>query len=206
MKAKKMPNRHQSNRHGRAAFTLIEIVVVLVIVAIAAGAIAPRFQGGMDRRQLDSASTIIANALTYCHSAAAAEGRRYQWAWDETAGLARYLYEHDPLQSPGEFVPALVGQRQNQKLPESIQLEGIYFPVVQASEDEAEIEMPPVITFYPDGHATSAYVVLRIKPPEGTDVEQDESNSASVLVSGITGRVRIVPGNITLSSEEEDAE
>lgn len=203
-----MPSRFPSNPAVARGFTLLEILVVVVIIAIMSGAIIPRIGNGMGRQQLEAAATTISSALTYCHSAAATESRRYRWVWDAQAQRARYLVEEDPLEAPGMFVPALVSQRRNEALPQEIELEGIYFPVVRKNEDEPEVEMPPEITFHPDGHATSAYVVVRLKSASAEDVAQTQQNSITIAVNGITGRIRTIPGNVTVAetSDEEAAE
>ena len=189
------------------AFTLIEILVVVIILSVAVGAIVPQLYNRTDERQLDSAAHILNSAFSYALSAAITEGRRYRWTWDEEARLARYTYERDPIEKPGEFVPALVGLKQNEKLPDTIELEGIYFAVSPNAEDDSEKEMPPEITFYPDGHATGAYVVLRITPPSGQEeTVQDESNTVTVMLNGTTGRVRVIPGNVPLTMQEAGEE
>ncbi len=178
---------------------MLEIVVVVVIIALMAGAIIPTLFSGMDRNRLESASQVISNAFNYCYSSAITEGRRYRWTWDEQAQRARYLYERDPLQTPGEFVPAMVGERQNEALPPNVQLEGVYFPMQPLAEDQEAQELPPEITFYPDGHATSAQVVVQTVAPNGTP------DALTIMLNGATGRVKIVSGNAPMAQMQAES-
>lgn len=179
-------------------------MVVVAILAIMAGAIVPRLNGGADQQRLDAASQVVADALRYCYSAAVTEGRLYRWVWDSQAQRARYFREGDPLEQPGEFVPALAGQRRDEALPDGVRLDGVYFVVANDAQANSETDLEPEITFFPDGHATTAYVVLTALAESEEIDPQDASNTVTVMINGVTGRVRRIPGNVMAAAAEQE--
>jgi len=74
-------------RNGKSsAFTLIELVLVMVIVAILVGAVAPSLRGFlMGRRTVDTATRMLALA-GYARTQAISEGRTYRMNFDEQTG------------------------------------------------------------------------------------------------------------------------
>lgn len=65
--------------HGRAAgFTLIELTVVLVIIAVGTGLVVPMIEGGLNSREVRRAARQIASTLHFCRDEAVALGRPQQ--------------------------------------------------------------------------------------------------------------------------------
>ncbi len=191
----------------RRGFSLIEIMVVCALIAIMAGAIIPRFGGGERRKRLEAAAATMSAAFHYCYSQAVVTGQRYRWQWDSEAGRGRFLIEKDPLEKSGEFTPVLVGGRQSEALPAGVELEGIYFAVMKAADEEGdEPDLPPEITFYPDGHCDSSYVVLQLVNPNQEEDEESSGEAITVTLNGVTGRVKILRGNAVASMSDPEAE
>ena len=149
----------------------------------------------------------MSGAFHYCYSQAVATGQRHRWQWDTEAARGRFLIEGDPMEKPGEFVPVVAGGRQSEALPQGIELEGIYFAVKQAKDENGEKpELPPEITFYPDGHCDSTYVVLEITDPAQEEGEESSGEAMTVALNGVTGRVKILKGNAVASMSDPEAE
>ena len=203
-----MKKNSSAMRNGAArGFSLIEIMVVCVLIAIMAGAIIPRFGGHERRKRLESAATLMSGAFHYCYSQAVVTGQKHRWQWDDEAGRGRFLIESDPTEKPGEFNPDLAGGRQSEALPRGIEMEGIYFAVKKAEdEDGEEPELPPEITFYPDGHCDSTYVVLQISDPSQEEGGESSGEAMTVALNGVTGRVKILRGNAVASMSDPKAE
>jgi general secretion pathway protein G len=58
------PKRNQTNRARRAAFTLVELLLVLTILAILAGIVLPKMTGRTQQARITSAQTVIQNFST----------------------------------------------------------------------------------------------------------------------------------------------
>ncbi|MDY7022952.1 MAG: prepilin-type N-terminal cleavage/methylation domain-containing protein, partial [Cyanobacteriota bacterium] len=69
------PPQPQRGACKRRAFTLIELIVVLAIIAIIAGAIVPRICGSISAEQLRESAARLAHTAQTCRQLAAATGR-----------------------------------------------------------------------------------------------------------------------------------
>jgi len=205
--------RRSFQRCGNRGFTLVEILVVMLLVALMAGAVIPLFGRRKEKEALRASALKLCDALAFCYSAAVTEARRYKWVWNEETRSWSCQREADPLEAPGEFRPVFVGGRRDETLPPRIEVEGLYFAVKQDVEQgqEAEpVELPPEINFYPDGHCDTADVVLQVAPSEGEEVPDNTAASSAeamtITLNGITGRVKLLAGNAIaeeLEAEEE---
>jgi general secretion pathway protein H len=61
-------------REPRAGFTLLESVVVLMIIALAAALVLPMIEGGFDSREVRRAARQIASTMHYCRGEAVSLG------------------------------------------------------------------------------------------------------------------------------------
>lgn len=198
-------------RH-ETGFTLIEIMVVVLLIGLMAGAILPRFGNQAERERLRSAVLQISDAFALCYSSAVTEGRRYRWFWDEERSLWGYAVEIDPVESPGEFKSFSVAGRRDEHLPQGIELEGIYFAIQRDDEEDGEpADLAPEVNFYRDGHCDSVYVVIQVAAPEGEEGLDEfgagQAEAMTVSLNGITGRVKVIDGNyiaeLEAGAEEE---
>jgi prepilin-type N-terminal cleavage/methylation domain-containing protein len=209
-----MPDCARAERAPRGGFTLVEIMVVLALIALMAGALIPRFGSRQASTKLRTSALLLSDAFACCRSMAATEARRYKWIWDEEARMWSFLREADPLANPGEFEPTTIGGRRDQGLPEGIEVEGLYFAIVQDEDEEGEpVELPPEVQFHGDGHCTSIQVVLQVaRGIEGEEagVEPAEPPAAiTVALNGVTGRVKLIEGNpfaVEEGLEDEEGE
>ena len=86
------------------AFTLIEVLLSLVLIAILAGTVVVGMAGGRDPAKLDEGSRDFETLMRLCRAEAAASGRSIRITFAED-GSAAVEWEPDPLGSPGVFTP-----------------------------------------------------------------------------------------------------
>jgi len=80
-------------RRAGNGFTIIEVLLVVVIIAIAAMMVVPMFSSA-DSMQLRSAANMIAADLEYAKSMAITRGQNFSVVFDETAGSYRIEDQH----------------------------------------------------------------------------------------------------------------
>jgi prepilin-type N-terminal cleavage/methylation domain-containing protein len=76
----------RSRKQPSSAFTLIELVLVMVIVAILVGVIAPSLRGFMLGRNTVNTATQIMALAGYARTEAISEGRTYRLNFDQQSG------------------------------------------------------------------------------------------------------------------------
>ena len=69
-----IPDGHRAPPRGSRAFTLLEAMVVLVIVAIGSALVMPMVEGGFEAREVRRAARQIASTLHFCRGEAGALG------------------------------------------------------------------------------------------------------------------------------------
>jgi general secretion pathway protein H len=124
---------------GAAGFTLIELVAVILIIAIATGLASVAMTGGFDGIRLRSASSDIAAQLRFTRAQAIATGRRQDFSIDPHAHTWKAPKQrHGSL--PGQLGIDFYGARE-----------------VQPSPGEGGI------AFFPDGASTGGRIRLSAK-------------------------------------------
>lgn len=141
---------------GRQGFTLLELVVVMTIIALMAGAVAPRFADFAARREIAARANEAAALLVFARDWARAHGTAVLVQWQQDG--AQVTAERDPDGAPGEFTPVQAGRDALLKLPAGLQ-------VAELEEDGEPVELPYEVVFYPDGRA--ADLLLRLQDEDG---------------------------------------
>lgn len=125
---------------GRSpGFTLLEVLVVLVIIAMATALAAMAFSGGIDGMRLRSSSKEIAAQLRYTRTQAIATGQPQRFTIDPRGHR---------WQGPGN---------RRGKIPQSLGVDFIGAREVQPRAGEGGI------LFFPDGASTGGRVQLSVK-------------------------------------------
>jgi general secretion pathway protein H len=153
--------------HGseRTGFTLLELLVVLIIVSIAAVVVGIRIGGGMSTVQLRTAAKKVSAALRYARSEAASAEVRYVADFDfennqmgiypderaSTSQEGREVY--DPEREEGEGM----GGVRTYRLPDGVMLEKCI-----RGEDEFDSGSFEIL-FLPTGSSTGGEVLLSIE-------------------------------------------
>lgn len=166
---------------GRGAFTLVELLAVICIVAAMAALVAPRLTGSQARqRVLGQARAVLAAART-ARARAAVEGRSYLLVVDGTARTIAVARQRDPLAAPQDD-----GDPELEAVDEA---NGWSRPIpFEADVTLAELELAPAgsttraphepaerhqISFGPNGDATAALLVFQGKRGDRIAVEVD---------------------------------
>ncbi|MGA3066683.1 MAG: GspH/FimT family pseudopilin [Tepidisphaeraceae bacterium] len=153
------------NRSNLRGFTLIELILVMVILTIVVGAIAPLLRGfAAGRRTADSARMILALAQ-YAHTQAQAEGRTYRLNFDDSAGTFWLTADHDD----GTFQPPTNDFGKTQKLYPGVTMQvDITPPVVPLDQQQSATPTSPqptlpgaYVEFDPGGRSQPVKISLK---------------------------------------------
>ncbi|MER3415979.1 MAG: hypothetical protein C4297_07180 [Gemmataceae bacterium] len=179
---------NQAKNMDRRAFTLVELLLVLAIVALVAGMSAPYFQGWFEDYRLRQSVEELRTLWTRARARAMEEGRAYRFGWDAASGSYR-LAPADPeywtdigtsAGSPEASAPAHLYQEG--QLPE-----GVRFISAGTLETTAAV----VLLFWPDGSAR----VLDLDGSERPDFQLilgDRSGRlAALYVRALTGVITV---------------
>lgn len=162
----------------RAAFTLIELVLVIVIVGVIAVMAWPNVDRFADAEQLRESAQRLKSLVAMCRAEAMNQSRRYRLEF-ASDGTLRTLAQRDPLTAPHEYVPPPVDWAQREILQRGVRIEAVQLlpegpPPIRIIDEklvfpETEIHVTPVgeldpparLDFEPDGSCPSMRWVLR---------------------------------------------
>jgi prepilin-type N-terminal cleavage/methylation domain-containing protein len=162
---------NRSNAVGTKAFTLIELTVVILLIAIMSAAIIPAMRGTYQDALLRSTSRDLVNSLGIAYSRAVSLNQLHRVRFDTRTG--RYLVERrDPAGVREEFVPIkdIPGCEGTMDARISLRIHKQGNDAADASVppanlpaggDEALAETDSTVSFYPDGTADGAELELR---------------------------------------------
>jgi type II secretion system protein H len=88
--------------HGRRGFTLLELVLVMVLMAIALAAVAPDLRGFYQGSRLKNGATQLVAMTDWCRTQAVTTGRVHRLNFD---GSGYHVTAQDLEQYGGQFVP-----------------------------------------------------------------------------------------------------
>ncbi len=170
-------------------FTLLELAMVCVVIAVLLTASIPRFQQTAQRLRIEQTAFSFAQMLRYARERAITEGKQVVWVWNDTNRQAQ-LYAAESTEnreSPGSFLP--IEQRFWTTLPT-----GVEIPVkldaaqrdVACPELSEDVLVIGCVPFYPDG--TSSDVTITIG---GT---RERQPSYSLRIHEATGQVVLAAG------------
>lgn len=156
-----------TTRHSHG-FTLIEVVLVAVVLAILLTATLPGFQRTARRLRAEHAAFELAQLARLAHERAVSEDREVVWTWDEERRRARV--EAAVERGAGEPADPVDGS----PLPA-----GAAVTVARGGEEVA----CRCVRFFPEGTAEAAAVTVSL----GDDVY-------TVTVDAATGQARLAAG------------
>ena len=195
-------------------YTLIELLLVLAIIVVAAAAVAPSLRGVLRNAALKSAANTVRAELTRAHVHAMKTGRIQVFRYE--LGGVKYKLEpwiggDDSLESKdgnsGSATPATAthhGPTHEPTLPEGTRF-ALGDAAVESRGQHVEEEMSSLggsgstwsrpLLFYPDGSASDAFII----------VGNDHQVGIRVDLRGMTGAAKI--GEVTdLRKLEQEAE
>lgn len=140
------------------AFTLMELMVVLALIAILSAAIVPEMRGSFEDAVLRASARNVVDVCSLANSRAVSLGQTHRVRFDRSAG--QFLLEAQPRRgsraTPFRPVRDLTGNAG--KVDQRIRLE--IRPGESAPGLPASPAPPDTIAFYPDGTADSAEIQL----------------------------------------------
>ena len=175
----------------RKGFTLLELLVVLVIISIAAAFVGPQVAGSMSTLTLKTAAKKVASSLRYARSQATSEGRPYFVLFDTDKGRLTIKSgqtatkedkekeaaegEQDTGTSEGMADEAVKERFKVYALPE-----GVRFDRVVSDKNEDILDVFQII-FFPNGGSSGGEVLL----------ENDRGRRYNISVDFVSGTVRL---------------
>jgi prepilin-type N-terminal cleavage/methylation domain-containing protein len=157
----KVVNRPAASRRG---FTLIEVMIVVIILAVIAGAIIPNVASSIGSTRLEAAASQVGSVLEFCYSAASGTGRTHGLVFDGDGRRFQVVAEvpPDPEQSSGVMEtpvlePVSLPGLLSRQLPEGIVLESVAAfetDLLQGENNQVRI------LFFPDGTTEFANLYL----------------------------------------------
>ena len=152
-------------------FTLIELAVVAVVLALLVTMVAPRLARTAQRMRAEQAAFQLVSWLRAAHEQAVSLGRETVWQWDRAAGLARIVMAADAAATTD---PETTGRLISPPLPAGIQVE------VSRGGDAVDCLC---VRFFPEGTSDPAALTMTL----GSDVYTatvDGTTSQVVLRTG----------------------
>lgn len=184
----------------RRAYTLLELLLVLAILVIAAAAVAPSLRGVIRNASLKSAADTVRAELTKAHVRAMKTGRTQVFQYELDGGKYKvepWVGDDEALESPtgeasGAAAPVAgdVGNLNEKSLPEGIKfVQGDSALEMRSQRIEEELSAmggagaswSRPILFYRDGSASDAYIV----------VGNDREAGIRIDLRGMTGAVKV---------------
>ena len=174
-----------SSHPGRLAFTLLELMVVIILIGILAAAILPAMRGTFEHALLRSASRELIDVCSIAGSHAVSLNESHRVRIDRQTG--RYLIERQMSEDErvADFIPVrdLPGGEGQIDARIAIQIRRpAEMEAGEAGEGAPEAVSDQTITFYSDGTADSVEIEL-----------EDRDGFRQVLrINPVTARIRIL--------------
>ena len=163
-------------RSERSAFTLVELVFVMVVLAILLVASLPRFTHTAARLRTEQAAFELTQLLRYAHERAVAGTQQIDWVWDEHERRAHL-----------EFAPDIPAQGNAPQRVDEHLTTGSLVPEGVAVGLEREGNAVDRVRFFPDG--TSETTAIQVgHDSERYVVNVDAVTSQAILTTGPVAR------------------
>jgi len=161
-------------RRSSAAFTLLELTVVLFILGLLAALLAPSFRGFFETSKSLEATSGIRQTIRMVQQRAANEGDVQVLHLDFETGAYFVVKKEDRHSFRRKKFEI------RRALPENYVFYSVYFPEMEdeVRRDEARLE------FYPDGTTSDAEIVIA-----SLDENEKEEDYYLITIQGTTGHV-----------------
>ena len=184
----------------RRGFTLIEIMVVIVVIALVSALVIPNLGGSVGGLRIESAARQLAGLMDYCYQSATSTGRVHALLFNDEARA--YVVLAEPKADPA--LPEDVGEPKLEPvaLPGFVERElkvGIRLSSVRLFETDLAQDASGGIRllFFPDGSAEFARLTL---------VDESE-NQRIIVLDGMTGAARVInPQAEAAAQKKKDSE
>lgn len=165
------------NRRAARGFTLLELLVVMVILAIAFFAVRPNFLRSIQANRDRAAVRRVIGVLTSAHTQSVARGRLVRVILDANERVIWGEIQSDPEYDRSLFDPLPLLNRAEIALPDYLAVEDLV-----VGGEEAGQQAEGVIYFFPDGRTSGAAMTLL----------GEAGGEYPLALSPVTGKVQIV--------------
>ncbi|MBI4847030.1 MAG: GspH/FimT family pseudopilin [Nitrospirae bacterium] len=170
---------HNFSTSQQSGFTLIELIIVLFIIGIAAGLVGVMVGKGSESLAIKTFTKEVSAALRYARSHAVTEKKTYCFVVDKNEGKFR-LYTDKVMKADENSATAAedTGEKQfvdvlNKAIPEVLQM------TVKDQEDDNLF-----IEFFPLGNSSGGTI----------EITSEQGLTFFVVVNRITGKVEVIKG------------
>ena len=182
----------------RRAFTLLEVLLVIVLLGVLFAITLPSFTSTIDYEQLNESALRMKAMIGMCRAQAMNESRRYRVIF-EVDGTVRLERQLDPIYAPHVFMPVREMWAQTPPLLERVFVEAVldlpdgpppfdiqdelveFEDIIEEPVLVSDLENALLVEFEPDGQCDSVQWVLRDIGGRGV----------KMTLEGRLGRVRI---------------
>ena len=156
-------------------FTLVEMMLVITIMAIMLGTVAPNFKPFLEGTTLKNAANTLSHLVRYARSLAVERSASTQLTFDTDTGIILLSVESDPLNFPGIYEPVPLPVSYPKEYRTQIAIAGIVKQSLSGSLEEN------VVNFLSDGTSSDTLIYL---------VDRCE-RTYTVGIVGLTGQVMV---------------
>ncbi|MEW6236744.1 MAG: prepilin-type N-terminal cleavage/methylation domain-containing protein [Candidatus Omnitrophota bacterium] len=157
----------------RAGFTLLELIMVVTIMAVLAGAIVPNLNSYFSGNTIKNATSTLGYIIRFARSAAVERSVRTKISFNPENGDVIFSVEEDPSLQPGVYVPEPVPVAYPKEYKKEVKVAGIVKNSLFGSQAENEL------TFNPDGSTSDAFIYLADR----------DGRKNTIAIVGLTGQV-----------------
>ena len=139
----------------RAAFTLVELIIVITIITVLAGVIVPRMSGSVGRRQLHEAAAAFAHTVRTVRELAVAGQRVLAIEVNLDAGGYCVATQSSDAKRAGGWRRLQASWLKTQRWPDDVAVAGYRTP-----DGVTTVAGRQYLTFHPDGTSSGAAIRL----------------------------------------------
>lgn len=169
-------------RASAYAFTLVELMIVVILLGMIAAMVVPDLRGSAERSRMESGARRIADLCDLGYRSAVGTGRVHALVFERDgrkyALLAESAKQNANPGAPSELEPVRLPGTIGSELPEGVKLTSAAFLDETLSRDEVDRVR---ILFFPDG--TTEYVVLTLTGESG--------DRRKIMLNGLSGTVTV---------------
>ena len=170
-----------NNTHCSSAFTLIELVVVIVIVGVMSSMAVVSFKGILTKQRAEGVVQDVTIALRMANQKSVFQQEKQDIVFNFKKGS----YHREFLAEGKHSRRKRVTQGDFTRLPDQFQFLLVYFP----NNDEVSNRRSARITFYPDGTATDSVVLVG---KEDREANNGYSDVFAIEVRGSDSKVSLI--------------
>lgn len=173
-------HRHHHSRCGKlSAFTLFELLLVMLIISLISAFVIPRMAATLPGVQLKSSARAVAAALRYARSRAVSESVPYIAHFDNTQRFLAVEAVEKPMDaSEWNSIKLIMDRSKSQKVYDFP--DGIEFSLSNGTDADQDRDALPIF-FFPRGNSTGGRIVL----------QHSHHKQYTITVDRITGSVEI---------------